>query len=123
MSALASASPRRVGVLGGTFDPIHNGHLILAETAYRDLALESVIFVPAGQPWRKSARAVSPAHHRLAMVRLALAGRPHFTVSTLEIDGNGPSYTAETLATLPKELGPQVEIFFILGEGGLADLP
>ena len=114
---------RRVGLLGGTFDPIHTGHLILGEAARQELALERVIFMPAGEPWRKAGRELAPARHRLAMVRLAIAGNPHFEVSTLEVERPGPSYTADTLAVLKDELGPGIELLFIIGRDSLADLP
>jgi nicotinate-nucleotide adenylyltransferase len=113
----------RLGVLGGTFDPPHIGHLILAEEARLALGLERVLFVPAGQPWRKAGHELSPREHRLAMVRLAVGGNPHFAVSSLEIEREGPSYTAETLAALRDELAADSEVFFVLGQDSLADLP
>lgn len=113
----------RLGVLGGTFDPPHIGHLILAEEARLALGLDQVLFVPAGAPWRKAGQELSPWEHRLAMVRLALADNPHFAVSTLEIERHGPSYTAETLAALQEELPAASELFFIMGQDSLADLP
>jgi nicotinate-nucleotide adenylyltransferase len=113
----------RVGVFGGTFDPVHLGHLILAEEARWSLGLERLLLMPAAQPWRKAARAVTPAHHRLAMLRLAVADDPYFDVSTVEIDRGGPTYTIETLAALRGELGPDAELVFILGEDALMDLP
>jgi nicotinate-nucleotide adenylyltransferase len=113
----------KLGVLGGTFDPPHIGHLILAEEARQVLGLEQVLFVPAGAPWRKAGQELSAGEDRLAMVRLALGDNPHFAVSTLEIEREGPSYTAETLAALHQELPADSEIFFILGQDSLADLP
>jgi nicotinate-nucleotide adenylyltransferase len=113
----------RVGVLGGTFDPPHLGHLILAQEAHQALDLAQVLFVPAGEPWRKAGRELSPREHRLAMTRLAVTGNPLFAVSTGEADRPGPSYTAETLAQLRAELGPQAEFFFIMGADSLADFP
>ena len=120
-----SDSTRRtsVGVFGGTFDPVHLGHLILAEEARCALGLERLLLVPAAQPWRKSERAVTPAHHRLAMLRLAVEGDPYFDVSTVEIERGGPTYTVETLAALRAELGPEAELVFILGEDALLDMP
>jgi nicotinate-nucleotide adenylyltransferase len=112
----------RLGVLGGTFDPVHVGHLILAETARDEKSLDRVLFIPAGQPWRKSGRSIAPAEHRLAMLRLAIEGNGSFDVSSVEVDRGGPSYTADTL----KELGglfPGADFFFIMGEDALADLP
>ncbi|MFQ5880391.1 MAG: nicotinate-nucleotide adenylyltransferase [Dehalococcoidia bacterium] len=113
----------RIGVLGGTFDPIHVGHLILAEAARQELSLARVLFVPAREPWRKIGRELAPAHHRLGMVRLAIADNPCFSVSTVELEQPGPSYTADTLAALQEEMGPEGELFFILGQDALADLP
>jgi nicotinate-nucleotide adenylyltransferase len=113
----------RVGVYGGTFDPVHLAHLILAEEARCALGLERLLLVPAAQPWRKSHRVVSPAAHRLAMLRLAVADDPYFDVSTIEIDRGGPTYTVETLAALKAELGSEADLVFILGEDALLDLP
>jgi nicotinate-nucleotide adenylyltransferase len=112
----------RLGVLGGTFDPPHIGHLILAEEARLALGLGQVLFVPAGAPWRKAGHELSAREDRLAMVGLAVGSNPHFAVSTLETAREGPSYTAETLAALREELGAESEIFFILGQDSLADL-
>lgn len=112
----------RLGILGGTFDPPHWGHLVLAEEARWRLALDQVLFVPAGDPWRKEDLSVSPAADRLAMTRLAVEEDDHFQISTLEIERDGPSYTAETLAALRSER-PEAELFFILGEDALHDLP
>lgn len=108
------------GILGGTFDPAHLGHLLLAETAREVLGLDRVTFVPAAEPWRKAARSVSPAEHRLAMVRLAIAGNDGFDISTIEIDRGGPSYTADTLADLQNSGD---DLYLILGGDALADLP
>ena len=112
----------RAGVLGGTFDPVHRGHLALARAARDELALDEVLLVPAGQPWRKSGRIVAPAEDRLAMLRLALAGETAFRVETLEVERPGPSYTADTLEAL-RAARPGDELFFVVGEYALADLP
>jgi len=112
----------RLGVLGGTFDPVHVGHLLLAEEAREQLGLERVLFVPAGQPWRKAGKRISKATERLAMLRLAAEDNPAFEVSDLEVSHLGPSYTGETLATIRAE-HKDAEIFFIMGEDALADLP
>lgn len=114
---------RRVGVMGGTFDPIHVGHLMLAEQARDGLGLARVLFVPAGQPWRKAGRHIAPVADRVAMVRAALAGDPHFALSTVEAERTGPSYTVETLAQLQAELGGAADLFFIIGQDALTDLP
>ena len=112
----------RLGVLGGTFDPVHLGHLRLAETAREQMGLDRVVFVPAGLPWRKAGASIAPAGHRLSMLRLATACNPAFEVSDLEVAREGPSYTAETLEALA-EAHPGAELFFLLGEDALADLP
>jgi nicotinate-nucleotide adenylyltransferase len=112
-----------LGVLGGTFDPPHIGHLILAEEARLALGLGQVMFVPAGDPWRKAGRELSPRQDRLAMVRLAVGDDPHFAVSTIEIDKEGPSYTAETLTALHDQCEADTEVFFIMGADSLADFP
>ena len=93
---------RRLGLFGGTFDPPHVGHLVLAGWALEALGLERVLFVPAGQPPHKPGRRISPARHRLAMTRLAVRGNPRFGVSTLEIARPGPSFTVETLRRLAR---------------------
>jgi len=111
----------KVGVLGGTFDPVHLGHLILADTAWEALALDRLLFVPAGNPWRKAGRPISPAHHRLAMVRLALTGSP-FEVWTGELERPGPSYTVDTLRQLQRELAG-AQLFLVMGYDALLDLP
>ncbi len=113
----------RLGVLGGTFDPPHVGHLILAEEARLALELDQVLFVPAGSPWRKAGRELSPREDRLAMVQLAVDDSPHFAVSILEIEREGPSYTAETLTALRNQFGLETELFFIMGADSLADFP
>lgn len=112
----------RLGVLGGTFDPVHIGHLALAEQACEQLALERVLWVPSGDPWRKTDRAVTPAEHRAAMVRLAIAGHTSYELSLLEIERSGPSYSVETLAELQR-VEPDCELFFLLGLDALEDLP
>jgi len=114
--------PRRIGVLGGTFDPIHIAHLAIAEETRTQLDLDKVIFVPAGLPPHKMDVHVSPAEHRLAMVELAVAGNPHFEVSRVDIDRFGPCYTVDTIALLREEWGPDVEIYFIMGSDSLADI-
>lgn len=112
----------RLGVLGGTFDPVHRGHLVLAAAAHAELGLERVLFVPAGQPWRKGDRAITSGEHRLAMLRLGLEGQGAFGIVTLELEREGPSYTADTLGALRRER-PNEALFFILGEDALVDLP
>jgi len=112
-----------IGILGGTFDPIHIGHLVVAEEARTKLGLSEVLFVPAGQPWLKQARDITPAAHRVEMVRRAIADNPYFKLSTLEVDHPGPSYTVDTLTLLQDQLSSQASLFFILGRDTLAELP
>jgi nicotinate-nucleotide adenylyltransferase len=112
----------RIGVFGGTFDPPHVGHLILAEVCREALDLTSVLFIPAGDPWRKAGRDIAPAHHRLAMTRLAVAGNPAFEVNDCEVTREGPSYTIDTLRLL-RQREPGAELFLIFGQDALADLP
>jgi len=111
-----------IGVLGGTFDPIHIGHLVVAEEARIKLGFREVLFVPAGQPWLKLDRNITPADHRVEMVRRAIADNPHFKLCTLEAERPGPSYTVDTLTTLRKQLGSEASLFFILGRDTLAGL-
>lgn len=113
----------KIGVLGGTFDPVHTGHLMMAEEARASLNLAEILLVPAGQPLLKLDYPITPAEHRLRMLRLAIAGRPHFKVSTVEIERPGPSYTVGTIAELRVQYGSEDEIFFILGWDSLAQLP
>ncbi len=112
-----------IGVLGGTFDPIHTGHLILAEEARIKLELSEILFVPAGQPWFKQDRSITAATHRVGMVRRAIASNPYFKLCTLEVERPGPSYTVDTITILQEQIGAEASIFFILGRDILADLP
>jgi nicotinate-nucleotide adenylyltransferase len=112
-----------IGVLGGTFDPVHIGHLVVAEEARMKLGLSEVLFVPAGQPWLKRDHDITQAVHRVEMVRLAIADNPHFNLCTLEIERPGLSYTVDTLTMLQKQLGSGASLFFILGRDTLAELP
>jgi nicotinate-nucleotide adenylyltransferase len=113
----------KFGVFGGTFDPPHIGHLILAEAAREQLKLDKVMFIPAGDPWRKADRKVTPASHRLAMTRLAVEGNAAFEVEDYEVVREGPSYTVETLEILQEHLGGSTELYLVLGEDALADVP
>jgi nicotinate-nucleotide adenylyltransferase len=112
-----------IGVLGGTFDPIHIGHLVVAEEARLKLGFREVLFVPAGQPWLKLDRNITSVVHRVEMVRRAIADNPHFKLCTLEVKRPGPSYTVDTLTMLRKQLGSEASLFFIIGRDTLAELP
>lgn len=113
----------KIGVIGGTFDPIHNGHLTVAATVREKLSLDEVIFVPAGQPWQKADRQVSPVADRLEMVRLAVDGRPGYGMSTVEASRPGNSYSLETLTEIRHRLGEGDELYFVLGWDSLAQFP
>ena len=106
---------RRIGILGGTFDPPHLGHLLIAETARVALDLESVMFLPAGEPWLKSGQRITPATHRLKMVQLAVADNPDFCVSDCEIRRRGATYTVDTLRELRCGFPPDTDLYFIVG--------
>lgn len=112
-----------VGILGGTFDPIHLGHLIIAEEVRLQLELEHILFVPVGQPWLKANRVITQARHRVVMTSLAIASNPYFKLSTVEVDRPGPSYTLDTIKILQTQLGRDTKIFLILGWDSLNELP
>lgn len=116
----APVVPGRVGVFGGTFDPIHVAHLAVAESARDALGLERVLFIPAGEPPHKPGRPISPAVDRLAMVELAIAGNPLFEASRLELDRSGPSFTVDTLAGLAEGTA---DLWLILSAEAFAGLP
>ncbi len=114
---------RRLGILGGTFDPVHHGHLLAAEEARHQLELERVLFLPTGTPPHKPDRPILPIHHRLQMLTLAIAGKPYFFISRVDIDRPGPSYTVDALELLRAEWGPTPTFFFIEGSDSLVDMP
>ncbi|TWE12312.1 nicotinate-nucleotide adenylyltransferase [Rudaeicoccus suwonensis] len=107
--------------MGGTFDPIHHGHLVAASEVQSLLGLDEVVFVPTGQPWQKSGREVAPAEHRYLMTVIATASNPRFTVSRVDIDRPGPTYTLDTLTDL-RRARPDAELFFITGADALAQI-
>ena len=117
-----SGKSRRLGFLGGTFDPPHIGHLLLAETARQQLHLERVYFLPAGQPPHKRDEPVSPTVQRMHMTEMAIAGNPHFAVDTIDVERPSPHYTA-TLLPLLHERYPNSEIWMLIGGDSLRDLP
>jgi nicotinate-nucleotide adenylyltransferase len=112
---------RRVGVMGGTFDPIHHGHLVAASEVQAWFDLDQVVFVPTGQPWQKAAREVSAAEHRYLMTVVATASNPRFTVSRVDIDRGGPTYTIDTLRDLAVEF-PDSDLYFITGADALTEI-
>jgi nicotinate-nucleotide adenylyltransferase len=118
---MTAAPRRRVGVMGGTFDPIHHGHLVAASEVQSWFGLDEVVFVPTGQPWQKSDRLVSPAEHRYLMTVIATASNPRFTVSRVDIDRAGPTYTIDTLRDL-RRLNPDADLYFITGADALGDI-
>jgi nicotinate-nucleotide adenylyltransferase len=107
--------------MGGTFDPIHHGHLVAASEVQAWHDLDEVVFVPTGDPWQKSERLVSPAEHRYLMTVIATASNPRFRVSRVDIDRDGPTYTIDTLRDLRTEL-PDTDLYFITGADALADI-
>jgi nicotinate-nucleotide adenylyltransferase len=117
------ANSGRIGVFGGTFDPIHIGHLILAEEAWSQLELDAVYFVPVGDPPHKQARCIASIAHRLSMVEIATAPVDYFGVSRVDIDRPGPHYAGDMVRLLQAELGPAAELFFLMGMDSLRDLP
>lgn len=113
MSGSETTEVRRLGVMGGTFDPIHVGHLVAASEALYAFELDRVVFVPTGQPWQKSS--YSDAEDRFMMTSLGAATHRCFAVSRIELDRKGPTYTTDTMRTLKEFHGPDTELFFILG--------
>lgn len=112
----------RLGIMGGTFDPIHNGHLVAAEQAYADLGLNVVVFMPAGRPAFKLDKKVTGGEDRFAMTLLATADNPHFLASRFEIDRGGVTYTADTLRRLRELYPDNVEFYFITGADAIAEI-
>jgi nicotinate-nucleotide adenylyltransferase len=112
---------RRIGIMGGTFDPIHHGHLVAAEEARWQFRLDQVLFIPTGRPWQKPV-GVSPAEDRYLMTVIATASNPAFAVSRLEVDTPGPTYTVDTLRRLHAELGEGTRLLFIGGADLLQQL-
>jgi nicotinate-nucleotide adenylyltransferase len=111
----------RVGIMGGTFDPIHHGHLVAASEVSALFGLDEVIFVPTGTPWQKSERRVSPAEHRYLMAVIATASNPRFWVSRVDIDRPGPTYTIDTITDIRAQR-PDSELFFITGADALEQI-
>ena len=114
---------QRIGVIGGTFDPIHYGHLAAAEEARVRVNLEKVLFAVAGLPPHKLDEEVTPVEHRLAMVQLGIFSNPDFELSRVDVDRSGPSYTVDTISILQEQWGQGTEMFFILGIDSLVEVP
>jgi nicotinate-nucleotide adenylyltransferase len=108
--------------MGGTFDPIHHGHLVAASEVASAFGLDEVVFAPTGQPWQKPQSRVSPAEHRYLMTVIATASNPHFTVSRVDVDRHGPTYTIDTLRDLHRQRGADVDLFFITGADVLSQI-
>ena len=113
---------RRIGVMGGTFDPVHHGHLVAASEVAHDFTLDDVIFVPTGEPYQKDHRQVSPPEDRYLMTVIATASNPKFSVSRVDIDRGGPTYTIDTLRDLRGAAAPEDEFFFITGADARAEI-
>ncbi|MFE5871319.1 nicotinate-nucleotide adenylyltransferase [Streptomyces roseifaciens] len=121
MGEQTGPAKRRLGVMGGTFDPIHHGHLVAASEVAARFHLDEVVFVPTGQPWQKSHREVSPAEDRYLMTVIATASNPQFSVSRIDIDRGGPTYTTDTLRELAS-LNDDSDLFFITGADALSQI-
>ena len=113
---------RRLGVMGGTFDPVHHGHLVAASEVAARFELDEVVFVPTGEPWQKTGRRVAAAEHRYLMTVIATASNPRFSVSRVDLDRDGPTYTIDTLSDLRAERGDDVEMYFITGADALGQI-
>ena len=113
---------RRLGVMGGTFDPIHHGHLVAASEVGATFALDEVVFVPTGKPWQKAHQQVSLAEDRYLMTTIATASNPRFSVSRVDIDRAGSTYTLDTLRDVRKHYGDDVDLFFITGADALSQI-
>jgi len=118
-----AAQPMRIGIYGGTFDPVHHGHLVAATEVRATLRLDRLVFMPAGRPPHKDDQTISSAEHRLRMLELAIVGRPRFALSMLDLADDRPSYTAALLGRLRATWGAQHELFFVMGEDSLRDFP
>lgn len=113
---------RRIGLIGGTFDPIHYGHLVIAEEVRAVLQLDEMVFIPTGQPPHKLKGTVTATEHRLAMAELAIASNPYFSLSRIEVERATPSYTADTLRLLRQQWGRTVALYFVIGWDSLEEL-
>ncbi|MEU3170072.1 nicotinate-nucleotide adenylyltransferase [Streptosporangium sp. NPDC006930] len=122
MNVPTGKGKRRLGVMGGTFDPIHHGHLVAASEVAHYFDLDEVVFVPTGQPWQKADKIVSAAEDRYLMTVIATASNPRFSVSRVDIDRPGPTFTIDTLREISAAWGPDVDLYFITGADALAQI-
>ncbi|MEV8636201.1 nicotinate-nucleotide adenylyltransferase [Streptosporangium sp. NPDC051023] len=122
MNAPTGQGKRRLGVMGGTFDPIHHGHLVAASEVAHHFHLDEVVFVPTGRPWQKADKTVSAPEDRYLMTVIATASNPRFSVSRVDIDRPGPTYTIDTLREIAEARGPDVELYFITGADALSQI-
>lgn len=118
---MTPTSRRRLGIMGGTFDPIHHGHLVAASEVAAEFNLDEVIFVPTGEPWQKAGRRVTAAEHRYLLTVIATASNPRFSVSRVDIDRGGPTYTIDTLRDF-RHMYPEADLFFITGADAMAQI-
>ncbi|MEV8358716.1 MULTISPECIES: nicotinate-nucleotide adenylyltransferase [unclassified Microbacterium] len=117
---MSAARARRIGVMGGTFDPIHHGHLVAASEVADSFGLDEVVFVPTGRPWQKK-NEVTESEHRYLMTVIATASNPGFSVSRVDIDRDGPTYTIDTLRDVQR-LNPDADLYFITGADAIAQI-
>lgn len=117
-----SPEVQRIGVMGGTFDPIHLGHLMIAEAVWNEYRLDKILFIPSANPPHKS-NVLTSAKHRFNMALLATCSNPHFEVSSIEMERKGPSYTVDTIKELKQIYGPKAELYFIIGADSIKELP
>ena len=119
---LPASLGNRIGILGGTFDPVHHGHLAIARAARQQFALDAVLFIPAAQPPHKLSAPLAPFSRRAAMILLTIAGQPDFVLSEMEKERPGPSYSIDTLKELRQQLGEKVHLFFLIGMDAFAEI-
>ena len=122
MLSINKTGNMKIGILGGTFDPVHNGHIYLAKKACAKLRLDKIVFIPSYLPPHKKGVKVTPARHRFNMLKLAIHGNKKFKISDMEIRRKGRSYSVETLRRLRKKYGKKAELFFIAGSDSLKEL-
>lgn len=113
---------RKIGILGGTFDPIHNGHLLLGQGAMEEMVLDKILFIPSGHPPHKDNGAISTPEHRCRMIEKAIGSNASFHISTVEVERMGYTYTVDTLTQLKEEYGKEVTFYFIVGADVIPDL-